>query len=59
MFSSTMVIDGKVVGTWKRELTKKAVSISTSFFRALNKTEARALEEAKRRYCAFLGMNAG
>jgi hypothetical protein len=59
MFSSTMVIDGKVAGTWKRALTKKAVRISTSFFRALNKTEARALEEARRRYCAFLGMNAG
>jgi hypothetical protein len=59
VFSSTIVIDGIVVGTWRRVLTKKAVKITTRSLRTLTKKEAEALEEAKRRYCAFLGMNGG
>ena len=54
VFSSTIVIDGKVVGTWRRELTKKAVRISTNLFGTLSKREARALEAAISRYCEFL-----
>lgn len=56
MFSSTIVIKGKVVGTWKRQLTKKAAGISTSLFRSLTKGETRAVEEATGRYCEFLGV---
>ena len=56
IFSSTIVIDGKVVGTWKRELTKKAVKISTSPFRTLSKAEMRGVEVASKRYCEFLGV---
>ena len=59
LFSSTIVIDGKVVGTWRRELTKKAVRISSSLFRTLSKAEARALEAAISRYCEFLGLERG
>jgi hypothetical protein len=58
MFSSTIVIDGRVVGTWKRELTKKAVRIDTKFLRSLTKKEALALEEAFCRYARFLGVEA-
>ncbi|MBV8216612.1 MAG: AlkZ family DNA glycosylase [Verrucomicrobia bacterium] len=59
IFSSTIVIDGKVVGTWKRELTKKAVTVSTNLFRAPSKREARALEEAIGWYCEYLGTTRG
>jgi hypothetical protein len=56
MFSSTIVVNGKVVGTWKRLLTKKAVRISTGLFRSLTTGETRAVEEATGRYCEFLGL---
>jgi hypothetical protein len=56
MFSSTIVVNGKVVGTWKREFKKNAVTISTNLFKSLTKAEARALEEAIHRYCEFLGL---
>jgi hypothetical protein len=54
-FLSTIVINGRVVGTWKRELTKKSVVITASPFAALKKTESRALAEAAQRYGKFLG----
>jgi hypothetical protein len=56
VFSSTIVINGKVVGTWKRLLTKKAVRISTGLFRSLTTAETRGVEEATGRYCEFLGV---
>ena len=59
MFSATIVIDGKVAGTWKRTLNKKSVTISTNLFRPLSKREARALEGAIGRYGEFLGMECG
>jgi hypothetical protein len=56
MFSSTMVVNGKVTGTWRRVLAKKSVKIRTNLFRSLTSGETRGLEEAVRRYCAFLGL---
>jgi hypothetical protein len=56
VFAATIVINGKITGTWKRVFAKKSVAISTDLFRSLTKAEARALEEAMGRYCEFLGM---
>jgi hypothetical protein len=54
MFLGTIVVNGRVVGTWRRELGKKAASVTTNFFRPLTRAEAGALEEAIGRYCEFL-----
>ena len=59
IFAATIVINGKITGTWKRVFAKKSVAISTDLFRSLTKAEARALEEAMGRYCEFLGMASG
>jgi Winged helix DNA-binding domain len=59
VFSSTIVVNGKVAGTWRRVLAKKSAKISTSLFRSLTNGETRVLEEAIRRYCAFLGVERG
>ena len=56
VFAATIVINGKIAGTWRRVLAKNSVTISTDLFRSLTKTEARALEEAIERYCEFLGL---
>ena len=59
MFSSTIVVNGKVAGTWRRVLAKKSVKIGTNLFGSLTNGETRMLEEAIRRYCAFLGVERG
>jgi hypothetical protein len=59
IFAATIVINGKITGTWKRVFAKKSVAISTDLFRSLTKAEARALEVAMGRYCEFLGMGRG
>jgi len=58
IFNPTMVLDGQVVGTWKRTLQKGSVAITLRSFTALKKTEKHAFAEAARRYGAFLGLPA-
>lgn len=52
-FYSTIVIDGRVVGTWRRTLKSKTVIIETRFFAPLDRTETRALNAAAERYSRF------
>lgn len=54
MLYPTIVVDGKVVGTWKRALKKDALAISPSPFAKLKRAETRALAEAANRYGKFL-----
>ena len=56
VFSSTIVIDGKVTGTWNRTLKKGAVVIELAPFRPLTPAENNALSTAADRYGEFLGM---
>ncbi len=58
MFASTMLIQGRIVGTWRRTLKKNAVAIVASPFSALNKTQAALFADAARRYADFLGLPA-
>lgn len=56
MFFSTIVINGRVAGTWKRNIQKKKVAIDLNPFRPLRKAETRGVELAAGRYAEFLGM---
>lgn len=53
MFSRTIVIDGQVVGTWKRAFKKDAVVLSIDSFDTLSTAEEDAIAEASTRYGAF------
>src|SRR5215510_7620425 len=55
IFNPTIVVDGQVIGTWKRTLKKDTLAISTSPFTKLNRAETRAIAEAANRYGKFLG----
>jgi hypothetical protein len=57
LFSHTIVMDGRVVGTWKRTIKKDAVMITPSLFTPLNEAETRAFAAAANRYGAFLDMS--
>lgn len=53
MLSPTVVMDGQVVGTWKRTFVRGAVVIAFHPFRALTTSESRALTAAASRYGDF------
>ncbi len=56
MFLPMMVLQGQIVGTWKRTLKKKSVHIDYTPFAKLKKTELAAFDEAAQRYGEFLGL---
>ncbi|GIK38325.1 MAG: hypothetical protein BroJett011_21580 [Chloroflexota bacterium] len=56
MFSPTLVIDGKVAGTWKRTFKKETVVITASPFNSLSEDQKQAITVAAKRYGKFAGM---
>jgi hypothetical protein len=54
IFSRTAVVDGQVVGVWKRVLKSNSVVITPSYFTKLDKAQARAVAAAANRYGEFL-----
>lgn len=51
-----IVLDGPVIGTWKRILKPRQVAIEMACFRALNRAEKQAVTEAAQGYGKFLGL---
>jgi hypothetical protein len=56
VFSATMVVDGQVVGIWRRTLRKKGVQIELSPFEPLTGAQQDLLPPAVARYAAYLGL---
>ncbi|MGZ6304715.1 MAG: winged helix DNA-binding domain-containing protein, partial [Ktedonobacteraceae bacterium] len=54
VLNPTIVLDGLVVGTWKRTIKKDKVTLTPSLFTTLTKAESRALVESSTRYSTFL-----
>ena len=57
-FSPTIVVDGRIVGTWRRSLARDRVEIATVTFRDLSTLEKRGLAATAERYGRFLGKEA-
>ncbi|HYP25903.1 MAG TPA: winged helix DNA-binding domain-containing protein [Blastocatellia bacterium] len=55
VFSPTIVMDGRVAGTWKRALRKDSLVITASPFAKLTRAETRALAAAADLYGRFIG----
>lgn len=55
---SNIVLDGQIVGTWKRTLRKDRVEIALSYFYAIPKVNQRSVTEAAERYGQFVGLPA-
>lgn len=55
IFFPTVVIDGQIVGVWKRKLKRKGVDMSFEPFTAFGKMEAQ-VQAAAREYSAFLDL---
>ncbi len=56
LFQHTIVLNGRVVGTWKRILKKDEVMLTPSLFTPLTKDETHALITSAERYGEFLNM---
>lgn len=56
MFAATMVIDGRVAGTWKRTLKKSGIEIVVTPFTTLSKIDEKRFVDAANRYGEFHGM---
>lgn len=56
IFYPTIVIDGRVRGSWKANRKNKEILVEASLFSALSKAEVRSLEDAAARYGSFVGL---
>jgi hypothetical protein len=56
LFSHTMVLNGRIVGTWKRTIKKNTVVIEANPFTPLSEAETRAFTSSANHYGAFLNM---
>lgn len=56
--TAVVVVDGQLVGHWRRTLKKGTVEITTKVFKKLTAAEGTALEKAAERYGKFLGLTA-
>jgi hypothetical protein len=56
VFSSSIVIAGRVVGSWKRSFKENSVVVTIIPFSSLGKSERQSVDEAAQRYGSFLNM---
>lgn len=56
--TAVVVVEGRLVGHWRRTLKKETVEISAKVFRKLTPAEGAALHKAADRYGKFLGLTA-
>lgn len=56
MFAPTIVIEGRVVGTWQRTVRKRSVKITLQPFAPLSEGDLQAISHAAQRYGEFLGL---
>ncbi len=54
--TAVILLDGRIVGTWKRLLRKDSVVIATDLFVSLTTAESHAVLAAAQRYGDFLGL---
>lgn len=56
MFASSIVIDGQVVGTWKRSFKKSGIEMVASPFGTMSKRDKLSFDEAAACYGNFMGL---
>lgn len=57
IFSNTILINGKIGGTWKRVLKKNSVDVSTKVFTSAGKEQKNELKSAVNHYKKFISGN--
>jgi len=57
MFHPIIVVNGQVMGLWKRAVKKDTVIVEADFFQSPNKTDRRKIEEQAFKYGRFLNLD--
>ncbi len=57
LFQNTLMLDGQIVGTWKRTLQKKKVTVEILTFTTLSKPQQQAAAKSAEEYGKFLGLS--
>ena len=52
---NVIILDGQIAGTWRRDVTKSAVTVELNLFRSLSDGERAAVGKAAEQYGEFLG----
>jgi len=55
VFSAPLVLDGLVIGGWKRSVTSRGLTVALTPATPMTSTARRAVRDAAARYAAFLG----
>jgi hypothetical protein len=58
VFNHVVILDGQVVGHWKRTITTRAVAIEAALYTPFDADQTRALRSAVDQHGAFLGLPA-
>lgn len=58
IFQNTVLIGGRIVGTWRRTLKARTIAVAIDLHRRLTKTERSALGEAVETYSRYVGLPA-
>lgn len=53
LFQNMIIIDGQIVGNWRREIKKKAITILPHFYKPLTKKEIEAIQKDVQRFEEF------
>lgn len=58
VFRNTVVVDGEVIGTWRRTVKRDRVVVAPELFARVKTATWRGIEAAAERYAAFVGLPA-
>lgn len=56
IFNNTMIVNGRIMGIWKKDIKKDRLTVQATTFKPLSKAVQSALNAASRRYAKFLGI---
>jgi hypothetical protein len=57
IFKPNIIVNGQIVGAWKRIIKKGKVNITLKYYRSMSNEESNAVKEATEAYGKFLNMN--
>jgi hypothetical protein len=55
VFDNMIAFDGQIIGTWKRVIESKSITMTTQFFKPLTKIQTKAFDDAVNRFATFNG----
>jgi hypothetical protein len=55
VFTNSILVNGKIEGTWQRVIKNNSVIVTTKPFSTLSKTKQELVERAANRYGKFMG----